>query len=277
MMSAAEASGADDGLSSNLDSFGFLRDLYFTKLRNTPLDPKSDRKLASLVLEHAKNIIAHPSRPTRKRLSSLINAPFDEIAFEETLEENPELDNPALWLVEKVEEKPFSCVAMLDLSSSMAGEKHLLSSIAVAVLLLELSPKDSGLVAFSSQAKPIKRFSQIESHESTLLRFLQYPTRGFTNISKGLEEGLKIYQMGTPRGKKIGLIATDGRATEGANPIYAAEKFDFLVVLHLHGPGSYLEASQQMAHHGKGFCLEVNEISDLPKKMYDAVRLISRR
>jgi hypothetical protein len=76
--------------------------------------------------------------------------------------------------------------------------------------------------------------------------------------------------------RKVGLIATDGRSTEGADPMEVARQFDFLLVLHLHGPGSHLEASKEMAQHGGGLCLEVERFEELPRRLYDALRFLAR-
>ncbi len=256
-----------------------MRQLYFHRSGLTQSDEASDRKLVSLVLDHAKKVIAHPSRPQVLKRDCFARVPFGEIAIEETLEENPILEEvtPETLQVEITEEKPFTCVTMIDASSSMSGDKHLLASIAVAVLLLEIQARDASVIVFSSKAQVIKKLSVEESRESTVLKFLKSQPRGFTNISLGLEEGLNQFKHFGAGKKKIGLIATDGRTTEGTDPIEVAKKYDFLVVLHLHGAGSHLEASQTMATHGNGICLEVETFDQLPKKLYDAVRLLARR
>ena len=54
-------------------------------------------------------------------------------------------------------------------------------------------------------------------------------------------------------------------------------QFDFLVVLHLCGAGSDLEASQEIAQAGKGVCLQVEKFEDLPQRLYESLRMLSRR
>ena len=111
------------------------------------------------------------------------------------------------------------------------------------------------------------------------MAFLTRPTpRGFTNIARGLEMGMKQFTRGRlPHGRrKVGLIATDGRSTEGGDPAEVARQFDFLVVLHLHGPGSYIEGSREMASRGHGVCLEVERFEELPHRLYEAVRMLAR-
>lgn len=253
-----------------------LRQLYFRRLRSEGNSDKLDRELVRLVLEHAKRVIAHPSKPTYQKLESYLARPMAEIAMEETLEESPLLQEPAEFLVETQWEKRFSCSAILDCSSSMSGDKHLLASIAVAVLLLEVPARDSSLVVFASEANTIKSMGSEEPAEMTVLKFLRAQPRGFTNIAKGLEVGLAEARK-TNGLRRVGLMATDGRSTEGGDPSAFAKLFDFLVVLHLHGPGSYLESSQQLAHEGNGVCLEVETFEELPRRLYDALRWIARR
>jgi hypothetical protein len=252
-----------------------MRRLYFQKLRVTGSDPSLDRQLVEMVLQQARQVIAHPSKPKRLRLESLWQNPQSDIALEETIEENPFLSADGEFLVETEEEKHFSCVTLLDTSASMSGDKHLLASIAVAVLMLEVPPRDTSLIVFNSEAKPIKALRVDEACEDTVLRFLAMRPRGFTNIEAGLQEGLR--QLRGRRGRKLGLIATDGRSTEGEDPLRPASQYDFLIVLHLHGPGSHLEASREIAQAGHGICLEVEKFEELPQRMYDAVRTLARR
>jgi len=254
-----------------------MRQLYFKQLHTSQVDKKSDQALVSLILEHAKKVIAHPARPTQLKTESFLEKPDADLAIEETIEETPLVEGPEHLLVQYQLEKPFSCVVILDTSSSMSGDKHLLASIAVAVLVLEVASKDNALVVFSSEAKTIKRLGGIERPEDTLLRFLKHQPKGFTNISAGLQEGLNQLKSSMSRKRKVGLIATDGRSTEGGDPLKTASQFDFLVVLHLCGAGSDLEASQAIAQAGKGICLQVEKFEDLPQRLYEALRMLSRR
>ncbi|NDG25772.1 MAG: VWA domain-containing protein [Proteobacteria bacterium] len=253
-----------------------MRQIYFKRLSTHSLEEKTDKQLVALVLEHAKKVIAHPSRPMLLRTDSFARNPFADLAIEETLEENPFLDNPEDLIVQFPEEKPFSCVAMLDTSSSMSGDKHLLASIAVAVLILEVPSVDHSVVVFNSDSKPIKKMAFEEKVEETLLRFLKVQPRGFTNLALGLETGIKELQGQATTKRKIGLLATDGRTTEGKDPLEVAKQFDFLVVLHLCGPGSDLSASQEIAQAGHGICLEVEKFEDLPHRLYESLRMLAR-
>ena len=91
-----------------------MRRLYFQRQREGIRDERLDRQLVKLVLDHAKRVIAHPSRPTYHRLESYLRFPSGELAIEESLEEDPFLESAEAFQVEIAEEKPFSCVAMLD-------------------------------------------------------------------------------------------------------------------------------------------------------------------
>lgn len=252
-----------------------LRALYFRRNRDGGSE-ELDRELVRLVLEHAKRVVAHPSRPVVRKTAPFLEFPYAELALEETIEESPLLASPEDFLVEFGVEKPFSCSAILDCSSSMSGDKHLLASIAVAVLLLKVRPRDASLVVFASDSIKVKPMLLDESPETTVLKFLKSAPKGFTNIAKGLETGLDQARRATAK-RTVGLIATDGRTTEGGDPLEVAKQFDFLVVLHLHGPGSHLEASKEMAQRGHGVCLEVERFEELPRRMYDAIRWLSCR
>jgi len=186
-----------------------MQRLFLQNTRATKTDPKIDKKLINLVLDHARSIISHPTKPTERHIDSLVHYPFAELALEESLEENPLLTNVDDFKVEMTREKDVSCVALLDCSYSMLGQKHLLASISVAVLLLELASRNAALVRFSSDASAVKKFNEIEAPELTVLNFLKIKPRGFTNMAKALELGLKLFSSAGRR-RKVGLIATDG-------------------------------------------------------------------
>lgn len=255
-----------------------LRELYFERLREVheSKDMQDAPKLVEMVIERARRVVAHPARPTVVKSEPFAQFPWGELDIEDSLEENWDLSRVEDLRVEVREERAFQCVTMLDCSSSMSGEKHLTASVAVAVLLLKIAARDAGVVVFHTSSQDIKPLASEDSTEKTVWDFLRFRPKGFTNIALGLETGLKQLRRSGAK-KRIGLIATDGRSTQGGDPFKVAKQFDCLVVLHLHGPGSYLEASQKMATEGNGICLEVEEFEDLPKKMYDALRLLAHR
>lgn len=254
-----------------------LRSLYFKSIQSEKADPELDRRLVETVLEHARSIIAHPAHPTVTERVPFELEPYGELALEESLEEDPELSDPKKVLVERSTARPFHCSLILDTSSSMSGEKHLLASIAVAVFLLSVEASGTALIRFSTKADSVKKPGDRKSPERTVLEFLQAIPRGFTNIGAGLRLALEQQPLWEGDKKRIGLIATDGRATEGEDPFEVAKLFDYLLVLHLHGPGSSLESSKRLASVGHGACLEVERMEELPRRMYEALRTISRR
>jgi Mg-chelatase subunit ChlD len=262
------------GFSQSLSANDPLRTLYFNRISDAVALPERDAVLVRLILDRAKKLVRHASRPLVSKSASLLDFPDGELDIEASLEQNPFLDNPAQIRVTQQDPKRFAYVAMLDCSSSMSGDKHLLASVAVAVLLLQVAAEDAGLVAFHSKAQVIKPLGSQTPAAATILKFLQTRPRGFTNIQLGLTKGYEQTLHSSRR--RVGLLATDGRYTEGGDPVDTAKRFDFLAVLHLHGPGSSLEASQAIAQAGHGICLEVNEFSELPAQLYEALRRISR-
>lgn len=254
-----------------------MRALYFEKQQGIHSGPKNDQTLASLILDRARKIISHPARPRRNLIKSLRDYPEGDLELESSLEENVFLNSVDDLQVEISKEKSFSCAVILDTSSSMAGEKHLLASLAIAVLTLEIPSENSAIILFSSEGKTLKKLSEKEDPESTILNFLRYQPRGFTNIYEGLNETLKEFKRQKKNQKRIGLLATDGKSTEGGDPIELARQFDFLVVFHLCGPGSDLEVSKKIAHAGHGFCVEVQSLEELPQHLYQILKKMSRQ
>ncbi len=252
------------------DDFSEIRKLYRKVVESARSEPELDRRLVEKILEHARQVIRHPSRPRTTESVPFVENLEGELDLEESLENDPKLKDVSDLRVEISFEKKTQCVAMLDCSSSMSGDKHLLASIAVAVMLLEV-PESSSLITFASGATVIKSSQSSQTLAATLLKFLRVKPRGFTNIGKGLEFGLKQSMK-----KRIGLLASDGRTTEGEDPIEIARRFDSLVVLHLHGSGSDLAASQRIAQSGHGYCLEVERFEELPRRLYEALRVMVR-
>ncbi|MBI1861487.1 MAG: VWA domain-containing protein [Deltaproteobacteria bacterium] len=252
------------------DDWSQVRRLHRKALESSFQDPETDKKLVEAVLKRARQVIAHPTRPKKVEILPFEEFPQDEFELEQSFENDPTLNDSKEMVVEVESDKPTYCVAMLDSSSSMSGDKHLLASIAVAVMLLEL-PETSSLVTFASDANVIKGVDSNQTVEETVLKFLKVRPRGFTNIGRGLETGLRQKYR-----KRVGLLASDGRTTEGEDPFEIAKKFDSLIVLHLHGSGSDIESSRQIAQKGHGTCVEVERYEDLPRKMYDALRLLAR-
>lgn len=252
------------------DDWSEIRRLHRKTLESNTPDPETDRRLVESVLGRARQVIAHPTRPLVSDILPFEDHPQSDFELEASFENDPTLNDSKELMVEVSREKPTYCVAMLDCSSSMSGDKHLLASIAVAVMLLEL-PETSSLITFASDTNVIKGTNSSQSVEETVLKFLKVRPRGFTNIGKGLDRGLRMQNK-----KRVGLLASDGRTTEGEDPFEVAKKFDSLVVLHLHGSGSDIESSRQIASRGRGTCIEVEKYEDLPRKMYEALRVLAR-
>jgi Mg-chelatase subunit ChlD len=227
-----------------------------------------------LVLDEARRTLKHLARPHRKQNESFETHPLDEVSLEDSFDANPFLDSASALRVSTAVPKEWSCVLMVDCSSSMSGEKHLRASIAVAVALLQIEPKNVAVVVFHSSALVVKRMGEPTLPEKSVLSFLRSRPKGFTNTALGLGRGLEQACLSSKR--RLGLIATDGRHTEGKDPNEVARGFDFLVVLHLHGPGSSLDASKALASAGNGICLEVEEFSQLPNRLNQALKRMSR-
>ncbi len=277
---STEATGDSDGsaaLESALPPFAVrenLRALYFSTLSESPDLLPTDSLLVRLVLDEARRTLKHLSRPYQKHVESFETHPLDEISLEDSFELNPFLDSASALRVTTSVPKEWSCVVMVDCSSSMSGEKHLLASIAVAVALLQVPPRDVSVVVFHSSALVVKKMGEATLAEKSVLDFLRSRPKGFTNIALGLTRGIEQASLSAKR--RVGLIATDGRHTEGKDPNDVARGFDFLAVLHLHGPGSSLEASQALATAGHGICLEVETFSHLPNQLNQALKRMSR-
>ncbi len=230
--------------------------------------------LAREVVRRARQMIRPTSVP-RWPVFTLDSTPESELALEETLEENPLLHENELYF-ENWQKKRITCCLMLDQSASLAGDRHFLSAVAVAVLMQVIPLSGIGLVCFNSVAQVAREMGSTERVESTLYRILATPPQGLTNLESALALGLRVSSH-FPTRSRVGLLVTDGRSTAGSHPGESARQFDYLAVLFLDGPGSDAQSARDLAAAGHGQFFHVPSFSDLPRRLYDAVRLLARR
>ena len=244
-------------------------DAYF---KNSSLYQKiNHQKIIHQVWDRAKKIVRHPTTPTKN-----VFIPFNqamnlngELALEESIEENPLLSSSEQIIIEQKLPSLTSCSVMLDVSRSMAGDKHYWLTLGCAVILQMIDFKLFSIICFSSSLQTIHHPHSQKTAFEILSDLLSIPPQGYTNLQRALSRGLEnLYQR-----RKTGILLSDGSPTEGSSALKIASQFDFLVVLHLEERGSNLSHSIALARSGHGKCLVVNSIKDLPRRVYEAVCL----
>lgn len=150
---------------------------------------------------------------------------------------------------------------MLDTSGSMQGKHILTGCLAVATILLSISPKDYFGVGVFSESPYVLKPIHSEFHLSRLIEtMLLVKPDGCTDIRSSLKLALtELNKAGTSF--KTGILITDGWQNMGPNPLETARRFSRLHVLAL--PGGSLRTCQQLAIAGRGRCIMVKKWSDV--------------
>ncbi len=285
--------GADEDISgfdkkSNWDVAVRYQDLK----RLLSIDAKDKEKLKAraiaAILEQAKAVVGPMQKPNiRKTLSSLdcialgVSADFNaEATVQEVLAlgQNPSRTNIGvehLYYDALIEKEAFVTLVM-DASLSMTSEKIALLAVAAAVVLLTMQTQKVSLIAFASKAKVIKSFNEDLTPVQVIERILEIPTHGLTNIEEALVLADKVAH--SAKGKKPAnvVLISDGKYTEGKDPVYLAKKFRRLHALKIGRDIAGRLLLIDLVRQGSGKLFEARKMSDLPKTMYSVMRLVMR-
>ena len=68
------------------------------------------------------------------------------------------------------------------------------------------------------------------------------------------------------------ILISDGRYTEGKNPIDLAKKFPFLYTVKIGKDPSGRQVMREIADTGQGRFIEVRDMKDLPRLLLNAIR-----
>lgn len=169
--------------------------------------------------------------------------------------------------VEYREQKRFDCSLMLDTSLSMSGTKLALLAVAAAVVALRLPSEDVSVISFESAARVLKKIRRPLPVEQLVVKILEVPAAGYTNIQAGLEEGLKQLKHGR-HASRIGILLSDGKYTLGSDPLKAARQFRRLNVVLLGDFNTDPRLCAAMAEAGCGRVYEARSFESLPRILH---------
>jgi len=217
-----------------------------------------------------------------RRKTHVIRRPWtegdsSEIALIETLEHaaNPGDLKPEDILIETREEKPLDLALMIDTSLSMTGRKLALCAIAAGVLSLRLRADAYSLIAFGVTAKVLKPLGSKLAPQDAVLKILDAPLLGCTNIDAVLVRGAQELRKGRAP-LKVGVLLTDGKYTEGKDPEPAAGRFRRLEVLMIADRNMDQDCCERMARAGRGHVTEVRRYRHLPERLLTLLRALQR-
>ena len=198
-------------------------------------------------------------RPVRYRFNS------DDLDLDRTLEEiagktYPEYDD--FWVMERVRARR-TYALLLDVSGSMRGIKLMNAALAAGSLARNLRGDDFAVVLFWRDAAVLKRATQAKPHARLIDEILSVRARGLTNLRLGLQVGLR--ELGrTATQEKVGIIFTDGIHNLGEDPMPIAARYPRLHVIGTSLEDGRVRACQELAAHGRGKCVFINQLEDIP-------------
>ncbi len=240
------------------------------------LEEKQKRELSATairaVIDRARQSLGPVQKPYRYE-----SATTEEIASSGGMMQSPELDIEETLLhreepVFQVKlERDHGLVIVLDTSLSMKGEKLALLGATVAAVAMSVPAQALAILGFDSSIHSIKRFEESVSLEDCVQRVLSIPPGGFTNISKGLIEARDWIQGSRFRQARVILIS-DGRYTEGVDPVRIAKLLPFVYPVKIGKEPSGREVMRTIADTGMGTFMEVREMRDLPLQLLSAIR-----
>ena len=230
--------------------------------------------LIRILMQLAAHISARGIRSTKRALTTF-RPGLDEMELEETMEncvgkKCPDYDD--IMMVDK-EPKPRGVVLMLDTSNSMQREKILIATLAIGVLAYRLRGENYAILTFNDEVNIIKPIEREMTLETLLDKMLEVQPKGITNIRLALEKGLLQLSKQVAH-EKLGIIATDGWATTGGDPIEVASKYTRLHVIQVPmGIGGGDDRTCiAMAKATKGRRVYVKHFLELPRAVLEILR-----
>ncbi len=247
--------------------------------------PRLHRQIAEIsvrgILDRAQGILGSLVHSRTSAIASLPEVPAGaegvELDLEATLENSPP-GRLEPWMSYK-QSRVEPVILCVDTSLSMTGEKLALTAVAVAVVLLEFPDDPVGVVTFETEPHVVKRPNERITIPEMVKRFLEAPSKGYTDIEDGLLAALKqvreVSSLGVQRPASVVLIS-DGKYTAGKDPSYLAPRFPHLQVVKIGTDRSSLLLCQELARKGRGGLREVADMKDLPQALFNLVKELIR-
>lgn len=242
---------------------------------------KLSKRAVEGVLQRARQILGPVSRLTENQTGDLSdyysNHMRGELDLLETLDaaqfSNIDVSHLRFQLVQ---DRSVRVTMLLDASLSMNGEKIALLALTVAVVALVLRPSELSLVSFSSKANNFKKFSEELSLQEIILRTLNIPAYGLTNLEGALTLASQVQEATGTKHKVHTVLLSDGKYTEGGDPAYLSSRFHRLHCIKLGKDIGGMPLLKQLSKDGNGKLFEVRHVQELPKKIYGILREILR-
>ena len=247
------------------------------------LEPKRKKELSARaiqsVLDRARESMGPIQKPYRyqhliesEAMIHAANGAVTELDIEETLfhhSGNRSVNRESIFQVRT--EKDHGILLLLDTSLSMKGEKLALLAVTVAAVIESVPAQALCVLGFDSEIHAIKEFAESIPAIVAIERVLSVPPGGFTHIECALVTARKRIEASRFPLARV-ILVSDGRYTEGKNPVEEARNFRFVYPVKLGKDPGGRAVMREIADTGQGRFAEVREMKDLPRFLLNAVR-----
>ncbi|MBS7248219.1 MAG: vWA domain-containing protein [Candidatus Jordarchaeales archaeon] len=162
-----------------------------------------------------------------------------------------------------------SSVLLFDSSGSMTEEKLFNAALSTAVLAYHMRNEDYAVIGFGTRAFTLKKIGERKDIGKVVEEILDIISIGYSNISDALSVGLKELSKVKHKGKRWGVLITDGEWNVGGDPTPLAAKFPTLHVIATPSKGKIaehgLKTCKELASAGRGRFMVVKNFSEIPR------------
>jgi hypothetical protein len=258
----------------------FMPEVYFFIRRPISEKYKSIfRRLArQSILKLSLKITSKGIRGQFKKTVPYYKIGAPEFSIDETIQHNPlkifekNLNYKDIYGIERKRQKR-KIVLILDTSGSMYGRLLLNAALTTSVLAYNMEKEDYAIVLFNSTVMVMKKINQKRPIDTIIDDILDSEASGFTNISIGLEKGLReLNKMKDNRKNRFGILITDGNYNRGEDPIILAKTFPKLHVIGMPAENDAdqgIETCREIANAGKGKFYAVKDYKEIPRALIE--------
>ncbi|MHA1196220.1 MAG: vWA domain-containing protein [Promethearchaeota archaeon] len=284
---ATDALDCDDGVKffaeKAKESQTSMAEIYFFIRR--PISERYKhifRRLArQSILKTSLKITSRGIKGSYRRITPHYEIGRSEFALDETIQANPikiiknTLSYNDIFGVKREKQKR-KVVMILDTSGSMYGRLLLNAALTTSVLAYNMEKEDYAIILFNSTAMTLKKIDEKKPITKIIDDILDSEAVGFTNISMGLEKGLKeLNKVKSSNQRKFGILITDGNYNRGEDPVKIAQKFPKLHIIGMPADNDAergIETCKKLAKAGKGKFMAVNNYKEIPRTL---IKLLS--
>ncbi|MFX1257413.1 MAG: VWA domain-containing protein [Promethearchaeota archaeon] len=282
---ATEALDCDDGVKffsekAKESDGAFMPEIYFFIRR--PISEKYKkifRRLArQSILKTSFKITSRGIKGTLKKTIPYYKIGMPEFDLDETIQHNPlkiyykSINYRDIYGIKKQRQKR-TAILILDTSGSMYGKTLLNAALTTSVLAYNMEKENYSVVLFNSTAIVLKK---IDDNKKSIINIvdeiLDSEAVGFTNISIGLEKGLK--ELNKTKDKNIrnqfGILITDGNYNRGEDPVILAKKYTKLHVIGMPADNDAdrgIDTCREIAKAGSGKFYAVKDYKEIPRAL----------